>query len=112
MSLHDPFDSQKSLSRCSCGHHGSQAEHDMALAQDDVDALNSRVVQTAVMRALFPQDAERRRFLSVGRRLDRLGGDFLADSLRRARGDGAGKGQRWRRRTSRSASSRSPAPAR
>ena len=65
MSLHDPFDSQKSLSRCSCGNHGSQAEHDVALAQDDVDALNSRVVQSAVMRALFPQDAERRRFLSV-----------------------------------------------
>ena len=65
MALHDPFDSQKSLSRCSCGNHGSQAEHDVALAQDDVDALNSRVVQSAVMRALFPQDAERRRFLSV-----------------------------------------------
>ena len=63
MALHDPFDSQKSLPRCSCGNHGSQAEHDVALAQDDVDALNSRVVQSAVMRALFPQDAERRRFL-------------------------------------------------
>ncbi|MDX9993946.1 MAG: CmpA/NrtA family ABC transporter substrate-binding protein [Rhodocyclaceae bacterium] len=65
MSLHDPFDPHHSLTRCSCGHHGSQAEHDAALAQDDVEALNRRVVQGAVMRALFPQDAERRRFLSV-----------------------------------------------
>jgi nitrate/nitrite transport system substrate-binding protein len=46
------------------------------------------------------------------RRLDRLGGDLLADPLRRAGSHGAGKGQRWKRRTSRSASSRSPAPAR
>ena len=64
-SLNNPFDPDRPLSRCSCGQHGSQAEHDGALAGGDVDALNSRVVQTAVMRALFPQDAERRRFLSV-----------------------------------------------
>ena len=65
MSLHDPFDPNQSIARCSCGNHGSQAEHEAALAQGDVDALNSRVVQSAVMRALFPQDAERRRFLSA-----------------------------------------------
>ena len=64
-SLNNPFDPDRPLSRCSCGQHGSQAEHDGALDGGDVDALNSRVVQTAVMRALFPQDAERRRFLSV-----------------------------------------------
>jgi len=65
MSLHDPFDPHHSLTRCSCGQHGSQAEHDAAITQGDVDALNRRVVQGAVMRALFPHDAERRRFLSV-----------------------------------------------
>jgi len=65
MSLHDPFDPAQSIARCSCGNHGSQAEHDAALAHGDVDALNRRVVQSAVMRALFPRDAERRRFLSV-----------------------------------------------
>ncbi|MBA3032446.1 MAG: ABC transporter substrate-binding protein [Gammaproteobacteria bacterium] len=64
-SLNNPFDPDRPLSRCSCGHHASQAEHDGACSVGDVDALNSRVVQTAVMRALFPQDAERRRFLSV-----------------------------------------------
>ena len=65
MSLHDPFDSNMSLSRCSCGNHGSQAEHDVALVPGDVEGLNRRVVQGAVMRALFPDDIERRRFLSV-----------------------------------------------
>jgi nitrate/nitrite transport system substrate-binding protein len=65
MSLHDPFDPTQSIARCSCGNHGSQAEHDAALTHGDVEALNRRVVQSAVMRALFPQDAERRRFLSA-----------------------------------------------
>jgi hypothetical protein len=63
MSLNNPFDPHSELTTCSCGHHASQAEHDLA----EVDALNQRVIQSTVMRALFPQDAERRRFLrSVG----------------------------------------------
>ncbi|MBK9018964.1 MAG: ABC transporter substrate-binding protein [Sulfuritalea sp.] len=64
-SLNNPFDPDRPLSRCSCGNHGSQSEHDIAVAAGDVDALNSRVVQSVVMRALFPQDAERRKFLSA-----------------------------------------------
>jgi nitrate/nitrite transport system substrate-binding protein len=65
MSLHDPFDPNTTMSNCSCGQHASQTQHDIAVGAGDVDALNSRVVQTAVMRALFPQDAERRKFLSA-----------------------------------------------
>ena len=65
MSLHDPFNPQVSIVRCSCGQHSSQHEHDTELAAGDTEALNRRVVQSAVMRALFPQDAERRRFLSA-----------------------------------------------
>lgn len=62
---HDPFDAESRLDACSCGRHASQGEHDAALAE--AEALNSRVIQSTVMRALFPQDAERRRFLrSVG----------------------------------------------
>ena len=64
-SLNNPFDPNRTLSRCSCGNHASQTEHDVALATGDVDTLNSRVVQSVVMRALFPQDAERRKFLSA-----------------------------------------------
>src|SRR5882762_8053937 len=52
---------------CDCGRHASQAEHEAAIADepraDDVETLNRRVIESAVMRALFPQDETRRRFL-------------------------------------------------
>lgn len=63
MSLNNPFDPNAELHTCSCGCHASQAEHDLA----EVEALNQRVIQSTVMRALFPEDGERRKFLrSVG----------------------------------------------
>jgi nitrate/nitrite transport system substrate-binding protein len=62
----NPFDPEVKLgSGCDCGHHASAAEHDAALALTDSEALGSRVVETAVMRALFPQDATRRSFLKA-----------------------------------------------
>ena len=62
MSLHNPFDPNVALhAGCSCGHHDSQAEHELA----EAEALNRRVIETTVMRALFPKDAERRKFLST-----------------------------------------------
>ena len=68
MSLFDnPFDASRRLHRggCSCGAHHSQGEHDAALPSGD--AAIERVVEGTLMRALFPQDAERRAFLrSVG----------------------------------------------
>jgi nitrate/nitrite transport system substrate-binding protein len=65
MSLHDPFDPNAAMSGCSCGRHASQTQHDIAAGAGVIDALNSRVIQTTVMRALFPKDAERRKFLSA-----------------------------------------------
>jgi nitrate/nitrite transport system substrate-binding protein len=64
----NPFDPEVTLgAACSCGRHASQAEHDGDAALDlpgaDTEALNRRVIESAVMRALFPQDAVRRRFL-------------------------------------------------
>jgi len=59
----DPFDPNLTLGACTCGEHRSQAEHDAARVEDTAEALNRRVIQSAVMRALFPQDAVRRRFL-------------------------------------------------
>lgn len=59
MSLNNPFDPNIELRTCSCGRHASQDEHNLA----EVDALNQRVIQTTVMRALFPKDEERRNFL-------------------------------------------------
>ena len=55
----NPFDARSRLS-CACGQHASAAEHDQALAGD---ALNDRAVEGAIMRALFPDDVLRRRFL-------------------------------------------------
>jgi nitrate/nitrite transport system substrate-binding protein len=70
----DPFSPDTSLSAgCSCGRHVSQADHDRhggsesEPAASDVDALQRRVLEQAAMRALFPSDVLRRRFLrSVG----------------------------------------------
>jgi nitrate/nitrite transport system substrate-binding protein len=62
----DPFNADGKLARgCRCGNHDSEAEHDAALARatGDTDTLASRVVDQAVMRALFPRDETRRRFL-------------------------------------------------
>ncbi len=64
--LSDPFDAEVPLNRrCSCGHHASQVEHDAdpRLRAGEAEALASRLVDRAVMRALFPRDGARRRFL-------------------------------------------------
>ncbi len=50
-------------SGCSCGSHASQADHDAAPASGD-DRI-TRVVQNAVLRAMFPQDEARRNFLKT-----------------------------------------------
>ena len=57
----NPFDPNARLvSRCSCGRHADDAAH-----AADGEALANNVVEQAVMRALFPQDEMRRRFLST-----------------------------------------------
>jgi nitrate/nitrite transport system substrate-binding protein len=62
MSFQDPFDIDRSLTSggCSCGQHNSAAEHERALS---ADGRFRRVIESAVVRALFPQDATRRAFL-------------------------------------------------
>ena len=71
----NPFDPNRRLTRgCSCGRHGSEAEHDHAARQalqcaavESEDKRYEGVVASAVMRAIFPKDAARRAFLkSVG----------------------------------------------
>jgi nitrate/nitrite transport system substrate-binding protein len=56
----DPFDPEVKLASqgCSCGRHSSQTEHQL-----DEDARIGRVVETTVMRALFPHDETRRNFI-------------------------------------------------
>ena len=63
----NPFDLRSRL-RCTCGAHQTQAEHEAELssaASMSKDDITSNVVEQAVVRALFPQDAVRRRFLSA-----------------------------------------------
>src|SRR5688572_26135562 len=59
----NPFDPKQTLS-CSCGRHASQAEHDAAESLS-LEQTHRRVLESAVMRAVFPQDAARRRFLQA-----------------------------------------------
>lgn len=66
----NPFDaSRRILKGCDCGRHESQSEHERAIRAEAVEASASdegryrRVVENAVMRALFPQDEARRLFL-------------------------------------------------
>jgi len=64
----DPFDASTTLTRgCSCGRHQSEADHqaDLAGQTADSEALGNRVVEAAVVRAIFPHDETRRRFLNA-----------------------------------------------
>jgi nitrate/nitrite transport system substrate-binding protein len=64
----NPFDAQKPLLRgCPCGRHATQDEHVAAGDAADAEARLRRIVESSVLRALFPIDAKRRAFLqSVG----------------------------------------------
>jgi nitrate/nitrite transport system substrate-binding protein len=64
--FNDPFNPEVKLG-CGCGRHSDQAAHDAdpAAHTSDSEVLGNRVVEAAVMRALFPHDATRRRFLNA-----------------------------------------------
>jgi nitrate/nitrite transport system substrate-binding protein len=56
----DPY-GEKTRLACPCGRHANQAEHDRAGAEQ----LSERALETAIVKALFPRDGERRRFLKA-----------------------------------------------
>lgn len=63
----NPFDAKTSL-RCTCGQHTSQAEHESLSSRADElagESLSSHVVEQAIVRALFPEDSLRRKFLQA-----------------------------------------------
>jgi nitrate/nitrite transport system substrate-binding protein len=64
MSFQNPFDTLSTLepTGCSCGAHASRAEHETAAALSR-DGRLACVVESAVVRALIPQDHARRAFL-------------------------------------------------
>lgn len=68
---YDPFNPDRALtSGCACGHHADTASHDSALAvatlkaraMDDEAEINA-FVEASMVKALFPQESVRRRFL-------------------------------------------------
>ncbi len=68
----NPFDPNLKLDRCSCGRHVNQADHvrDVQARWHCEPAASEEkryegVVASAVMRAMFPQDASRRAFLKT-----------------------------------------------
>lgn len=72
MSLFDnPFNAAKRFIKgCVCGRHASDAEHQAAITAEAVEVADAgeesrykRVIETAVMKALFPNDIERRMFI-------------------------------------------------
>jgi nitrate/nitrite transport system substrate-binding protein len=72
------------FSRCSCGRHGSQSEHELA----------ERVVDEAVLRAVLPDHALRRKFLSVigaSTALAAISTFFPLNAAKEAFAQGAGK---------------------
>lgn len=61
----DPFHPDTQLRGCTCGHHNSQAEHDQAKVAtlSSEDHYLARVIESAVVRSLFPEDDKRRAFM-------------------------------------------------
>jgi len=62
----NPFDFRKRLGKgCPCGRHASAEDHASEAAPPEGDDRLRRVVESAVMRAVFPKDAARRAFLKT-----------------------------------------------
>jgi nitrate/nitrite transport system substrate-binding protein len=93
----DPFDSEVTLGHgCSCGGHADESAHDADAARktEDSEALCGNVVDQAVMRALFPHDGTRRRFLrsvGAGTALAAISQFFPLGAAREAFAQGAGR---------------------
>ena len=71
---HDPYDADRPLMMgCACGRHGSAADHAAAVLRArsetaEFEAESNGFIEASLVKALFPQDAVRRRFLkAVGR---------------------------------------------
>lgn len=71
----DPYDADRPLRMgCSCGQHASAADHAAATLRErsetaEFEAHSAQFIEASLMKALFPQDAQRRNFLrAVGRR--------------------------------------------
>ncbi len=62
-SIYRPYDPNHNGGGCSCGQHASAEEHEAQARRMNPELLSNDVVEEAVLRAMFPQDAIRRTFL-------------------------------------------------
>jgi nitrate/nitrite transport system substrate-binding protein len=65
--IYRPYSVTDQLGGCSCGAHGSQTEHDEQerARATQPESLSNDFIEAALVKALFPQDAMRRRFLQA-----------------------------------------------
>ncbi len=69
--LYRPYEAGQALGGCTCGAHASQAAHDVAeqarlrARGTDSEALSQDFIEAAMVKALFPNDGMRRRFLQA-----------------------------------------------
>lgn len=89
----DPFDPNLRLHRggCSCGRHDSQEAHDAEVRGEE--AIYSRVVESTVVRALFPEDETRRNFIravGAGTALAAIAQFFPLSAAKALASEGAG----------------------
>jgi nitrate/nitrite transport system substrate-binding protein len=63
----DPFNPDVTLrsGSCSCGRHATQQEHEAEVDRLGEEDIAGRVVESAILRAMFPRDEARRRFLKA-----------------------------------------------
>ena len=62
-SIYKPYDPDQTASGCSCGQHASAADHKAAARAANPETLSNDIVEEALLRAMFPQDDQRRHFL-------------------------------------------------
>ena len=95
--FNDPYDPNVPLScHCSCGRHATQAAHerDLEASNGDGESLAGRAVESAIVRALLPQDALRRRFLEAvgaGTAMAAISTFFPVGAAKEVFAEGAGK---------------------
>lgn len=65
MSLENPFDARSASNGCACGRHANPQEHAAAGEGLSAEDLRRRALESAAIRAVFPADATRRRFLQT-----------------------------------------------
>ena len=102
MNRYRPYDPTRPLlSRCSCGRHQSDAEHsadESTQGATSIESLSNDFVEAALVKALFPQDAVRRRFLRAVGASTALAAIASVLPHRRLQAMAQDKGSRSRRR--------------